>query len=83
MSNEIITPKNAKRAHRRRLPAVLKEINAKLRDGGRLFMVTSDYPEGLYPMVLAAFRRQKGWTIDTLQRTGTIRVSLPGEPRNT
>ena len=78
--NEIISDDNTKRAHRRRLPALISEINAKLRNGERYFMSGIDYPAGMFSFVLAKFRKAKGWEI-TSTDYGTIRVRLDGDPK--
>ncbi len=80
----IISPANTARAHRRRLPAIIEKMNAKIRDGKRLFMagegVPYDFTDGMFPYVVRAFRKVKGWTVDTNDRWGKIRIRLPGEP---
>lgn len=76
----VVSPESVKRAHRRRLPAVLKAINAELRNGHRTFYAGSSFPQGLFPNVLRAFRRQPGWILEVDDRYGKIQVSLTGEP---
>lgn len=86
--DKIITPANVRRAHRRRLPAILKSINVKLRDGHRYFLAGNgrecDFPEGMYEMVVAKFVEAipRGWEVASDPRYGTIRVRLPGEPKH-
>lgn len=85
-NTDLITPANARRAHRRRLPAIMKKINARLRDGHRFFMAgdsdSFDFPEGMYPMVVEKFTAAipQGWIVKSNPENGTITVRLSGEP---
>ena len=73
----IISPSSATRALRHRLPPVLQELNKKIRRGQRLFNCT-DYTDGMFPLVVAAFRKVKGWEVIP-NNYGSIRIRLPGE----
>lgn len=79
-TTEVISTVNARRAHRRQLPAVMKKINDRLRKGERLFQLGFDYNDGQFPFVVAAFKKQKGWEFQATDY-GTINVRLPGEPK--
>ena len=80
---EIVSPANAARAHRRRLPAIIRAMNARIRAGARLFLAGEgdqlDYPIGLFPLVLKKLQAAKGWEVAFNDRHGTIKIRRRGE----
>lgn len=82
LDKAIVSVRNIRLAHRRRLPAVLTEINKKLRDGKRSFITGNDYTDGLYPYVVEALMSTPGLAVVTNAKYGRVTVWLPGEPIN-
>lgn len=79
----IITPENAIRATKRRLPEVIKKLNAGIRKGRRSFGATEsglDFTRAMYPLILKAFQEMPGWIVETNENAGMITIRLPGEP---